>query len=1008
MNRPPLSLTLAILLLVPAMGLAAPGALIIEAETLQPDQGASWKTIRYGENYFWDAIGNGYFSGEKLLSAPEHGLETSARLSAVVPQDGRYKLWVHYEAPADYNTCFGISVRQAGLEALNTVMGRADQVRLWPLGLGLRKQINPAYGGGDNVTWQGAELDLKAGPAEFILTAVPNPEPAAKRNLDVIYLTTELSDTPANKTDPFLNDFCLPGRFWVRIHNTSAAPIRFGVDAHWNRRDWRPPGSHVERTGLAGLREPIAPGGHSEWIDLGALMDTIHGTALKFSPQPRKEFAGARIELARAPDAQAVWQHAWTDQELPLTVWVPVDLDTKEIVTAGQMIERIEQAVQARPDGPVPGKIKFYSRLGPTDDDDVSLPRWMKLYYRFGYAGPQFHFGKAEPGWDRRFGGDTQRKYIGFTWQDPHTDPAKLRAEYGSPEHAASAARLEAFSIGDEIGLRHFGNATDESFREYLAANGVTLDQLGVSDWKEVKLVGSGRAFSHPVMYVETQKFVDVDAVARMRALTTAIREGLGRDIPIGANYAPHPIFLPEEGQWIDAFREGALTMPWSEDYAWQVPVISSQIIGWTLDIMRCAARDRGLPMIYYCMPHSPGNTAANFRLSNYLALGRGVRYIDHFVHGPQIYSTENYVDFHDTQRYQDTWDIIREAGRVDDLLDAGRPPKAETALMLCRYTDLWERSRGPDSYNIGGDNPNSHVYGIERQCVWLALKHAQVPVDLLTDPDVSQGRLAGYKTLYLAGSHISRKAATAIEAWVRDGGCLMSSAAGGLFDEYNRPLKVLTSVYGIASHELRQTDRCVRPKMELPRIKAMNSVQGSAEGTAFTMEALAIVDRVQLAGRPDVLGTFSDGSPAVIRNTHGRGTAYLVCTLPGLAYAKPAIPVLPFDRNEFVHFLPVAYPDQVRALLSMPLHRAKVVKRVECSHPLVEGDLLESAQGQVISLANFSGKPIKPLTIRIRPATTFVKVWSVRHGDLQARRSPEGLEVTMPLEVTDFLIVAP
>ncbi len=100
-----------ILLLSPLIAMAEPASLILEAERFQPAAGLSWKAISCGENYFWDAIGNGYFSGEKLLSAPEHGLPSDAGLTASVPRDGRYKLWVHYEAPKDYNTCFGVKVR---------------------------------------------------------------------------------------------------------------------------------------------------------------------------------------------------------------------------------------------------------------------------------------------------------------------------------------------------------------------------------------------------------------------------------------------------------------------------------------------------------------------------------------------------------------------------------------------------------------------------------------------------------------------------------------------------------------------------------------------------------------------------------------------------------------------------------------------------------------------------------------------------------------------------------
>src|SRR4029079_9355915 len=121
-----------------------------------------------------------------------------------------------------------------------------------------------------------------------------------------------------------------------------------------------------------------------------------------------------------------------------------------------------------------------------------------------------------------------------------------------------------------------------------------------------------------------------------------------------------------------------------------------------------------------------------------------------------------------------------------------------------------------PDAYTLGGDNPNSNAYGIERQGLWLALKHLQVPVDLITDHDVAGGSLSEYKVLYVAGSHISLKAAQQIAGWVKNGGILCSSAAGGLRDEYNRPLDALLAVYGIMSHDFQQRDNCVRPKMEL------------------------------------------------------------------------------------------------------------------------------------------------------------------------------------------------
>ena len=295
----------------------------------------------------------------------------------------------------------------------------------------------------------------------------------------------------------------------------------------------------------------------SEWTDLGTVMDTIHGTTLELSPEPRAAFGGATVEIAHKPLDGERWSYRWQPDELPLIVWVPVDLDLKGIVTSDQMLDRIRDYVKDRPAGPAPRRIKFYSHFGGGDERGRHA-KWWDLYYAFGYFGPGFGLNKAEPGWDRVFGGDPNRKGLSYSHTDPHTDLQKLRAEFSDPAYKPVIERLEAFSIGDEIGINAFGDADDEKFREHLKARGFTLERLGVKDWSEVRLVGSGQAASHPVMYVEAREFGEVRAIANMKALTTAIREAFGRDVPIGANYAPHPIFLPEEAQWIDAFREGA------------------------------------------------------------------------------------------------------------------------------------------------------------------------------------------------------------------------------------------------------------------------------------------------------------------------------------------------------------------------------------------------------------------------------------------------------------------
>ena len=80
-------------------------------------------------------------------------------------------------------------------------------------------------------------------------------------------------------------------------------------------------------------------------------------------------------------------------------------------------------------------------------------------------------------------------------------------------------------------------------------------------------------------------------------------------------------------------------------------------------------------------------------------------------------------------------------------------------------------------------------------------------------------------------------------------------------------------------------------------------------------------------AGNATVLATFgSDGSPAAIRRTVGKGSAYYIAFLPGLSYYDPAIPKRPVDRSSvdsgFNHFIPTAMEISARTLIAMPQQR--------------------------------------------------------------------------------------
>ena len=988
---------------------------VLEAESFQPERG--WRVIRFGENYFRCAIGASYFSRERLLSAAEHGAGAKASRTARIPRNARYKVWVHYEAPWLYNTRFGLRIEQNGRAVFDQAYGGADQIRTWPFGYWHQAQFNPGYGGGDNVPWEGIghEADLRAGEASFTLYTLENPEPAAKRNVDVIYLTTDLSDKPANLTDPFFDELRMPGGPYLRVTNLGRAPM--WVDAHLslNRRPWGQGIGAIGKSGLLrgveGEVREIAPGAATAWVDLGPFMDTVHQNGLRLSRrgEPADAPIEVAVEIASAPDGKHILRRIVYRGDSPqLGIVLPVDLNPKEILTFEEVAEKQIAYVRSFPEkGRLPEKVLFYGSVGAADASGATrLGRLQfELKRRLGYN-TLLQDGKPED--LRRLGIEPKRV---LTHHEYRLDAREEHLQQVL-KHFAESGRLPyllAISIGDEVGLSEYvpKEGQEERFREYLRAKGLTPADVQAGSWEEVRLGSWEVARENPALYYETEEFLANYGLEGVREITDRIRSVFGPEILIGANFSPHPFCWPHVRQWVDVFKRGGANLPWTEDYLWQVSVASAQTAAWLVDAFRAAGRGRDLAIRFYVMPHSPGNNDTDFRLIHYAALGHGAKMIDHFSLGPQHYWTENYVDWRDVSRYRQIHDIMREVGQVDDLLYEGRVRPAKVALLLSNTTDIWELAWSDDRYNIVDDNPNSNAYNFERQATWYALRHAQSPVDLVTEEDVLEGAVADYKVLYLAGDHLRRYTAKALAGWVERGGVLFSCAGAGFWNEHNRPMDALYPVFGIKDHRLEKRDVHLRPKMEVPRLKALDRIRVSGAGLpSFEMEAVAFKQTLVPARGVDVLGTFSDGSAAILRNRYGAGQAILVGTLPGIAYFKSGIPVRPMDRGDFAHFLPTAFSPEIRALFDLPLRLAGVTKPVECSEPLVDASILESDRGIVIPLANFSGRPIKRIRVTLRDVGEPRRIYTTERGDLRPQRRADGIVVEFPIRLTDFLVL--
>src|SRR5690606_32819812 len=128
------------------------------------------------------------------------------------------------------------------------------------------------------------------------------------------------------------------------------------------------------------------------------------------------------------------------------------------------------------------------------------------------------------------------------------------------------------------------------------------------------------------------------------------------------------------------------------------------------------------------------------------------------------------------------------------------------------------------------------------------------------------------------------------------------------------------------------------------------------------------------------------------------------------LSYFKPAIPMKPVDRGStddaMAHFIPTEFGKASSALIGLPV--ADVERPVTTTEPLVATSVVEAKQGRIISVVNWSGKPIKELAVMVhgmpakdvklasgKPVSTIAK-----HGD------QGGVQYTFDLDVADALIL--
>ncbi len=986
-----------------------PPGVVIEGEDFKP-QGDGWKVVMNGHgNYMVDIIGFNHISGERVLSAEAHSKDVKAVATIQIPETGEYRVWSRFETPTGTEEQFRVEIRQGGNMVGSAVMGGKEGPKFW-FGDKTPKGQYDASWGSEGLAEQFFNVKgLQAGPAEITLVAIGQPEPAANRNVDFLFLTRDMSETwrdrfPANKLYPILDAAleCIPPRYYLRL----TAPKSLSVNMRYifNRTPWYTPFVSI----------PLEANKPGEWIPLKG-QDVCHFTTICLEAPPGQ--AGLEIQAEIAADAkgsQVVKKIEWNDgANISLSFSLPPypnKYPGERVLTAEEQYREILDFLKKNPSkvGREPREPLSWGSCLPVWDHGRVADIGAELYHEIGmrvFAGfmqpPKLDAAALAVARERfkQWNLTPGRTVVlgGYRFMPTAENVAAARK---AAEEAGVMNLVQRFDYGDEIG-----------FGEWFLLIKPEEIKARFADWQQKRRgkvsfetpdSSAAAAQSNPQLYVDSFEFYEDASIAKVAELAQEIPKQLGSEVLYGANVGCHPFYYPEIAKYIKWFRGGAATFGRHSEYFWQIGQPGPLANAYLADHIRSGMRDNPKAMnLQYVMPHSPGNSDESFRRTAFSQLAHGSRGLDYFGIGVNYSFTENYIDFRDPGRYAAIRDINRAMALIEDILPTSRVVPSQVALILSDSTERW------DFAGIAEDKANLAVfseqykktrlhYHTDRLGIYYALVHGSRPPDLLIEEDVAHGDLKNYKVAYWVGDCIEPSALSAIEDWVKNGGRLFATAGAFRYDPYRRPLAAGLTFLGLKSGKLDEKTTFFRPQIELPHLAPLDYIN--------EMPVFGVVDRIEVNDGVKVLARFKSGSPAVIERELGKGRITYVAALPGPTYfwsnyQPPPVP----PRGVLSHAPHVNFNADARELI---LHPAKAAKpHVEAEGGWIDARLLQSPKGWAIPLANYSADVNKPITLTLRGVEGIQKIISANRGELELQREKDGaIRVTYPTGLGDIL----
>lgn len=952
----------------------------IEAESFKLIKG--WKITDYGyfpsQPAFWSI---------QKIEADSSDNPAEARFPFVVPETKAYKLWVRYESCYGFGSVFNVKIIQNNVVKAQSDFGRKEDRKFFPFGRGEIVQ-GPWDWHNTDYVYQAMAAHLEKGPAIIVLTKGKNQKPAARRIIDLFYLTDDLELKPGNDwvwsrgaRPPILSSFKVSVFIKGSVNEGKGALKVITGFALYGNHPFAPRETYyIGKSGII-TQKPD----EKDFLEKENVFDwqkiNVYSIMVPEIVISQTGNAKITVDIAVGSTSNKVKTIDIGPGKDEITVIASIGmrryekglLGSHKALTIDEMIKKqISILENYNPPGKPAQQILLTGVIGNLFSEDQ-----FRLAVASGLNGEAYRTSPFIYGIDSKVRGFNTS--VGFsTLQNLHLkrecyegDFSKLEKQYQqrANELEKTLGRKIPLHIKllEETGPPSFDTLMTwpkckQMFETYLVAQGLKNDDV---------LKDSDMFFYHSNRF-RTQLFARVNAEAT-KLIEKYFPEG--SYINSGSVY-PSPGGAPSLARGDDIFmlfRERGVT-EYSSEISWGLggtpDYIGPQTQSYEAALGRSLAKYYNCPLGSYIIADgNRGYTGEFVELASYIMYGSTFRWLHYYVFGwPDGCSYMGYPEI-----MKATKNVNRNIGVVEDYLVDAKVIPAKIAVGWSSTTDIWDLARKP-SYQ---HSPGNCVYPQERQNIYLLLRHLQYPVDIISEEDISEGYLKNYSVYFLIGDHLRQEAAKALADWVEKGGVLISVAGGGLFDQYNRPLDIMKNIFGIKDAMLEKTVDAIRPKLDLIHMKPLDTIvfNSGKKMNVFGYKQTFV------AGSGRVIGRYSDGTAAAVENIYGRGKAVIIGALPGPAYLKNSFFVWPYgrggDKDELSQFFPTQFNEVTRSIIKEMLEG--VSSPVVCSDPLVEGVLLKKDRYWVITLTNFSMKKQKNLVVEFNPPleSKIVKIFS-------------------------------